>query len=558
MPPMPRTALATALLLVGAFALPGDTGRALADGGALAPELPWSERAITTHLVHERIAGDRRAPGGAPADGLTSGASAVGRVELDRAALAPLLAAGERLFEARFTAEDGVGRPLATQAILPTKRRRPARTTFSRTAGLDANACSGCHDSPRVGGAGDFAANVFVAEGFSQADFDTTDPQFSNERNTNHLFGAGLIELLAREMSATLHAQRDAALARARASGDTVTAALAAKGVPFGEIDAYPDGRVDPRGLDGVDSDLVIRPFGHKGVMTSLRQFTVNALNHHHGMQAEERFGARWTGEPDHDGDAHEREIGDGDVSALVAWQATLPPPVVGVPTGTDEPVVGVPTGTDKPVVGVPTGTDEPVVGVPTGTTDEPVVGLPAGTDSDAVAWRAAAARGRERLDTLGCSVCHRPALPLESTVFEDPGPLDAAGTLRRGEATGLHYDLALDPRIAALPRDADGRVLVPLFGDLKRHRIADSQVATLGNELLSQRFVERDVFMTTELWGVGSTAPYGHRGDLTTLAGVIEAHGGAARASRDAWLALDAPARGDVVAFLKTLLIAP
>ena len=107
------------------------------------------------------------------------------------------------------------------------------------------------------------------------------------------------------------------------------------------------------------------------------------------------------------------------------------------------------------------------------------------------------------------------------------------------------------------LPRDARGRVLVPLFGDLKRHVIADNQVATLGNELLSQRFVERNVFMTTELWGVGSTAPYGHRGDLGTLTEIINAHGGDARPSREAWLALTDDQRSDLDAFLKSLVIA-
>ena len=463
-------------------------------GTAAAP--PWSERAVPAHVDLVALTGaDER-----------DGARAHGA--LDDAALAALVGAGERLFTARFTGADGVGRPLATQAILPTKRRRPARAAFSRTAGLDANACAGCHDSPLVGGAGDFSANVFVAEGFDHADFDTTDPQFSNERNTNHLFGAGLIELLAREMSAELQRQRADALRRARASGESVETRLVAKGVDFGTLEALADGRVDTRGVDGVDIDLVIRPFGHKGVMTSLRQFTVNALNHHHGMQAEERFGARWTGEADHDGDGVEREITDGDVSALVAWQATLPPPGVSAALGAD--------------------------------------------------WTAAAARGRERFDALGCVACHRPALPLDSLAFADPGPFDAAGTLRAGEGTDLQYDLGGETRIAALPRDADGRVLVPLFGDLKRHVIADAQVAALGNELLSQRFVERDVFMTTELWGVGSTAPYGHRGDLTTLAEVVAAHGGEARGARDAWLALDERARGEVIAFLRTLTVEP
>ena len=68
------------------------------------------------------------------------------------------------------------------------------------------------------------------------------------------------------------------------------------------------------------------------------------------------------------------------------------------------------------------------------------------------------------------------------------------------------------------MPRNDKGQFLVPLFGDLKRHHIADDEVTAFGNELLAQRFVERDIFITAELWGVGSTAPYGHRNDFTTL----------------------------------------
>ncbi|MEL6872275.1 MAG: hypothetical protein AAFO62_05685 [Pseudomonadota bacterium] len=132
--------------------------------------------------------------------------------------LQKLLAHGDILFRAKFTTEDGAGRPLATQAIIPTKRRRPAATLFQRLSGGDAASCAACHNDPVVGGAGDFAVNAFVSEGFAQADFDSTDPQFSNERNTNHLFGAGLIELLAREMTAELHAQRASALRKARES----------------------------------------------------------------------------------------------------------------------------------------------------------------------------------------------------------------------------------------------------------------------------------------------------------------------------------------------------
>ncbi|TCD14948.1 di-heme oxidoredictase family protein [Oricola cellulosilytica] len=448
-----------------------------------AGEPAWTERAILEHVDQEKLSG-----------------------ALSSEALHDLIAQGEVLFSAKFTDLDGAGRPMATQAIIPTKRKRPTDKEFHRTAGLDANSCASCHNQPVIGGAGDFTVNVFVSEGFANADFDTTDPQFSNERNTNHLMGAGLVELLAREMTADLHAIRRDALRKARANGEPVSARLVTKGVDFGALTAMPDGIVDLEEINGVDTDLVIRPFSQKGVMTSLRQFTVNAMNHHHGMQAAERFGARWTGEDDFDADGNPVELTEGDISALVAWQATLPPPKVSEPA-----------------------------------------------DS---AWKEAAATGSILFDEIGCANCHRRALPLKSLVFADPGPLDAAGTLRQGEVAGISYDLGLLDWAAALEKDEDGNYLVPLFGDLKRYVMADRQVAALSNELLGQRFVERNVFQTTELWGVGSSAPYGHRGDFTTLDGIIRAHGGDARAARDAYLERADGERSALIAFLKTLEI--
>ncbi|MEP0520009.1 MAG: di-heme oxidoredictase family protein [Hyphomicrobiales bacterium] len=445
---------------------------------------PWSERAITEHLDQSSFTG-----------------------VLSKEELQKLIDFGETLFAARFTSQDGAGRPMATQAIIPTKRKRLAPNTFQRTAGLDGNSCASCHNDPIMGGAGDFTTNVFVSEGFNNADFDTTDPQFSNERNSNHLFGSGLVELLAREMSADLQAIRKQALAAARSTGDEHRLRLETKGIRFGWITAQPDGLLELREIDGVDTDLVIRPFSQKGVMTSLRQFTVNALNHHHGMQPVERFGARWTGQTDFDEDGHGNEISVGDVSALVAWQATLAPP--GAKTPQDE------------------------------------------------RWRAAAEQGSNVFDSIGCGQCHVRALPLDSLVFDDPGKFDAAGTMRFAELEHPGaYDLGLMEWASELSKNAQGQVMVPLFGDLKRHKMTDRQIAAFGNELLSQRFVERAVFQTTELWGIASTAPYGHRGDMTTLDEVIKAHGGAGRKSRDAYIDLAAQDRSALIAFLKTLVI--
>lgn len=446
----------------------------------------WDEKAIASHV-------DR--------------AAYTGMLEGGR--LTALLKAGEMLFAAPFKPADGLGRPFATQAILPTKRKREPESGFLRSAGMDATSCAACHNLPKAGGAGDFVTNVFVSEGFESADFDSLDPQFSNERNTNHMFGAGLSELLGREMTAELQAIRDRALTEARRTGTPVDAKLETKGIYFGWITAAPDGGVDLTRIEGVDSDLIVKPFGQKGVFVSLRQFTDNALNHHHGMEAAERFGVRWTGEADFDGDGKSDEISEGDVSAMTAWQATLPPPTAMVP--------------------------------------------------DDAQWRAAAAAGSRIFDSIGCAECHIRVLPLESTIFEDPGPYDAAGTLRKADVRETtRFDLAALPWATSLKRDEKGRLLVPLFSDLKRHVIADTQVAAFGNELLAQRFVDRNVFATTDLWGIGSTAPYGHRGDMATLDEAIRAHGGDGRKARDAYVHASDDDRSALIAFLKTLVIDP
>src|SRR6202161_2542861 len=180
----------------------------------------WDERVFASHLDFDAIAAE--------------GASV----------LPALIARGKTLFKAKFTTEDGAGRPKATQAIVPTRRRSGVNPAFTRTSGPDSNSCAGCHNDPVVGGSGDFVTDVFVSEGFESAQFDSTDPSFSSERHTTPLMGAGLVELLAREMTADLRDERSAAVASARASGQVVRADLVSKGVRFGEIEAHTDGIV--------------------------------------------------------------------------------------------------------------------------------------------------------------------------------------------------------------------------------------------------------------------------------------------------------------------------
>ena len=127
-------------------------------------------------------------------------------------ALPALIERGRELFKAKFTTVDGAGRPKATQAIIPTKRKNGINPPFSRTSGPDSNSCFGCHNDPVIGGSADDVANVFVSEGFESAQFDSIDPSFSSERHTTSLMGSGLVELLAREMTADLQAIRATAI----------------------------------------------------------------------------------------------------------------------------------------------------------------------------------------------------------------------------------------------------------------------------------------------------------------------------------------------------------
>src|SRR5205085_5586848 len=60
----------------------------------------------------------------------------------------------------------------------------------------------------------------------------------------------------------------------------------------------------------------------------------------------------------------------------------------------------------------------------------------------------------------------------------------------------------------------------------------------------------------TTPLWGVGSTAPYGHDGACLDLDAMIRRHGGEGIAARTAYDRLPARARNDLVEFLRSLVL--
>ena len=285
---------------------------------------------------------------------------------------------GRQLFVARFNRCDGAGRPASTGA--GEKREVPlfsaegellteGQVVHLRTSGPDAAACVGCHSLPETGGAGDFAANVFgLAGGLDPVTLSVGQAR-SVERNTPGVHGAGPIEMLAREMSRELRQQ-------AAAAPDGVRT-LVSKGVAF--VVEIVGGEVVR--ADGIDRDLVIKPFTQAGTVVSLREFSNNAMNLHHGMQAEERFDLNPAKgfDPDFDEDGVTRELTIGDQTAISLWQAQLSTPTQVLPRGR--------------------------------------------------AARDRIARGASLFDEIGCSACHKPAMVLESRLFVEPNPFNRPGT---------------------------------------------------------------------------------------------------------------------------------
>lgn len=419
----------------------------------------------------------------------------------------PLFEHGERLFVAKFNRYDGQGRPAATGAGAP--RDPEGQPLFIRTSGPDANACAGCHNDPFVGAAGDIVANVFVLAQALDPVTESVSPEFSNERNTLGMQGSGAIEMLAREMTTELHARRDHALARAARRGRAVRARLHAKRVDFGELVAHPDGSIDGSGIEGVNADLVIRPFHQKGAVVSLREFSNNAMNHHHGMQSVERFGQAITGSDDHDADGVPDELSVGDITAVTVFQAAL--------------------------------------------------AVPGQVFPDSREGRRAVLRGERRFRAIGCGGCHVPALDLDSPDFSEPNPFNPPGNLRPGDVPRTFvFDLSRDGQPPRLERTPRGGARVRAYTDLKRHDLCDEQIRHYCNEQVVQAGIPTELFLTRKLWDVGNSAPYGHRGDLTTLTEAIAAHGGEARAVRDAYFALPPRRRGEVIEFLKSLQMLP
>lgn len=474
----PRFRCITCVAIAGWLLLPGGLSPRLAAGQ---PSPNWDPPATDVFPEHNEFAAGKRP-------------------------LQELIDMGRKLFRTAFNIHDGAGRPNSTGDSKPTIRVTRDLQLFQRIAGPDANSCAGCHNQPIVGGAGDFAANVFVGAHFTDPPATAISGTITNERNTLSIFGAGAIEMVAREMTSELQNQRDAARMRVAITHSDEKVRLEAKGVTFGYLTVRSDGTYSADEIEGIDSDLIVKPFGVKGVAVSIREFTNFALNQHHGIQPEERFGWARTGVHDFDGDGVESEFTIGQVTALTVYQASLPPPRR-VPYSDPQ--------------------------------------------------RARLAQlGERRFGDVGCTSCHRPFLPLRSAWVFEPSPFNRPGSIVPTDVAGQIAVPIPAETGSGVYRTVEGEVRVQAFSDLKRHVICDSEDPYYCNERIRQDFVPTDQFLTAKLWDVGSSAPYGHRGDLTTISEAIIHHSGEARRARRAFLALPDEDKRAIILFLKSLQI--
>jgi hypothetical protein len=450
---------------------------------------------------------------------------------------------GNAFFETTFVPSEGVGANVGDGNLFSPVPRADldepgqwATHIPSRATGPNAASCLACHFEPTEDGAS--ATNEL------RDPFHTGDSEQFITRNTTPLFGLGGLQRLGEEMTDALQDGLRQAKVRACRTAARVTQQLWAKGVSYGFAVVTPVTRpgraggsptcradVDLSGLQGVDRDLVVKPFQWKGSVASLRDFSRGAAHQELGMQAIELVGEGKDG----DFDGIVNEVGIGDVTSLAVYMAAQPRPTTKVELA--------------------------------------YWGLTPKLERDEMN---SIKQGAAIFKQVGCASCHVPRLDVNHPVYSEPSlnsyfrdPMFPSGQdplqMYLDYKYPISFNLTHDQpdnhliddlgftyfRLGAFERSVSGHAIVRLYSDLKRHEMG-AELA----EAIDETGVGKSVFLTRPLWGVGSTAPYLHDGRAPTLEAAILAHGGEAAASRSRFAALAAVRKKDLVAFLSNQVL--
>lgn len=423
------------------------------------------------------------------------------------------------------------------------------------------NSCGVCHNSPyRDGGAG------------------ATIPKNGGEgRNTPHLFGAGLLEMIGLQL-------RLQALALADTDRNGWISFAEMKAAPRCRIDnlqhtidygsfgdANDDGRPDLNpvfnpmfvddhgkriafaknlkfpGVAGYTFEVQVFGFGHlympfrPPVSPTLRAFTATPFDIHSGLQACDP-----TTLDDPDGDGFAKVSNAGAQQCVTA-------------AGKDRGAARGPTGISR---------DDPDRD---GYCDEISEG-----DLDVAEWyllnhpapgrgriTAEVRRGEKVFAKIGCVACHVPDWHLHAA---DPAAKDYT---KRYDGDRRFFEMRvafneetdrLEGKLVSLADTKDGLTqprrgaytIRGVYSDFKYHDLGEAfyQVQFDGSVVKQWR--------TSPLWGLAHSGPYGHDGANLDVDEVIRRHGGEALAARTAYTKLSARDRRALLDFLNSLVLYP
>ncbi|EPJ53982.1 MAG: hypothetical protein OFPI_08500 [Osedax symbiont Rs2] len=438
---------------------------------------------------------------------------------------------GDELFEHPFTAAEGVGAnvgqgirfTLIPRADLDDEQQW-AQHLPKRVTGPNAQSCDACHSLPFGDGAGKVMMNNI------RDPLHSADPSKFISRQPPHIFGLGALQLLAEEMTVVLQQQLQQAKSQAASSGKTVQLALRAKQIDFGTLSVASDGTVDNRKLQGISADLLIKPIEWKGITSNIRAFVRDAGHNELGMQSTEIVGDNVDG----DGDGVVNEFSVGDITAMVIYQAAQPRPT-----------------TVQELASL--GLAEPLT----------------------ARQQQQISSGETLFATSGCSSCHTPQLLIDNPLYSEPSrnkhfrdqqfpagqdPIEQGLSVQQAITFDLTKDMpdniiqhtdGTKTHLGNFQTNASGQAIVRLFADLKRHDMGQGLA-----ESIDEAGTGAANFITKELWGVGSTAPYLHDGRATTLDEAILWHGGEGLAAKQQYQSLVLADKQALLAFLNNLVL--